>query len=64
MKGSIKKLSFKKIGAVYMAALALALAVMGCGAEGTSEGDSRKVVLNEVAHSVEYPDKNNTVKSP
>lgn len=54
MKGSIKRLKFKKIGAVYMAALALALAVMGCGAEETSAGDGQKVVLNEVAHSIFY----------
>ena len=54
MKGSVKRLNFKKIGAVYMAALILALAVMGCGAEGTSSGDNQKVVLNEVAHSIFY----------
>lgn len=54
MKSSIKRLKLKKIGAVYMAALALALAVMGCGAEGSSAEGGQKVVLNEVAHSIFY----------
>ena len=51
----MKRLSLKKIGAVYLAALMLMLAVSGCGKENTPSADgSRKVVLNEVAHSIFY----------
>ncbi|MCM1058197.1 MAG: ABC transporter substrate-binding protein [Firmicutes bacterium] len=51
----MKRLHFKKAGAALMAALTLAFALSGCGADGASSGDGRtKVVLNEVAHSIFY----------
>ena len=50
----MKKLSFKKIGAVYLAAMLLMVAVSGCGKESKPEGGGTKVVLNEVAHSIFY----------
>lgn len=50
----MKKLSIKKIGAVYLAAVALMVAVSGCGKESKPEGGGTKVVLNEVAHSIFY----------
>ena len=50
----MKKLSFKKIGAVYLAAVALMVAVSGCGKENKPVEGRTKVVLNEVAHSIFY----------
>lgn len=50
----MKRLSFKKIGAVYLAAVILMLAVSGCGKESKSADGRTKVVLNEVAHSIFY----------
>lgn len=52
----MKKLNLKKIGAVYLAAALLMLAVSGCGkANKDSDADGKtKVVLNEVAHSIFY----------
>lgn len=50
----MKKLFFKKIGAVYLAAIVLMIAVSGCGKAGKTENGMTKVVLNEVAHSIFY----------
>ncbi len=50
----MKKLSFKKIGAVYLAAVALMIAVSGCGRESKPADGTAEVVLNEVAHSIFY----------
>ena len=52
----MRKLALKKIGAVYLAALMLMLAVSGCGKDGNEAGadGKTKVVLNEVAHSIFY----------
>lgn len=51
----MKRLFFKKAGAVCLAAMAVAAAMTGCGAEGASSGSGKtKVVLNEVAHSIFY----------
>lgn len=50
----MKKLSFKKIGAVYLAAVVLMIAVSGCGKESKPADGKTKVVLNEVAHSIFY----------
>lgn len=52
----MKKLNLKKIGAVYLAAALLMLAVSGCGkADKDNDADGKtKVVLNEVAHSIFY----------
>lgn len=51
----MRKLALKKIGAVYLAAMTLMLAVSGCGSEGKTTADGKtKVVLNEVAHSIFY----------
>lgn len=50
----MKKLSFKKIGAVYLVAIILMIAVSGCGKAGKTENGMKKVVLNEVAHSIFY----------
>lgn len=51
----MKRGSLKKAGAVCLAAGMAALAVTGCGNGETAAGDSmKKVVLNEVAHSIFY----------
>ncbi len=50
----MKKLSFKKIGAVYLAAMLLMVAVSGCGKDGKPADGKTEVVLNEVAHSIFY----------
>lgn len=52
----MRKLALKKIGAVYLAALMLMLAVSGCGKDNSKTGadGKTKVVLNEVAHSIFY----------
>lgn len=50
----MKKLSFRKIGAVYLAAVVLMIAVSGCGKAGKPADGGTKVVLNEVAHSIFY----------
>ena len=50
----MKKLSFKKIGAVYLAAVVLMIAVSGCGKESKPADGRTEVVLNEVAHSIFY----------
>lgn len=50
----MKKLSFKKIAAVYLAAIVLMIAVSGCGKESKPADGRTKVVLNEVAHSIFY----------
>lgn len=52
----MKKLNLKKIGAVYLAAALLMLAVSGCGKadKDSDAGGKTKVVLNEVAHSIFY----------
>lgn len=52
----MRKLALKKIGAVYLAALTLMLAVSGCGKDNSKTGadGKTKVVLNEVAHSIFY----------
>ena len=55
MEDFMKKSALKKIGAVYLAAAALMLAVSGCGNERKTGADGRtEVVLNEVAHSIFY----------
>lgn len=51
----MKGLNLKRAGAVCMAAFTLVLAVSGCGSDGASSGNGgKKVVLNEVAHSIFY----------
>jgi len=54
MEVLMKKLSFKKIGAVYLAAMLLMVAVSGCGKDGKPADGKTEVVLNEVAHSIFY----------
>ncbi len=51
----MKRPNFKRVRAVCVTALAAMLALSGCGAgDSSSEGVGKKVVLNEVAHSIFY----------
>lgn len=51
----MKRVSLKKAGALCLTAGLAALTVAGCGDNGKAAGDSmKKVVLNEVAHSIFY----------
>ena len=45
---------WKKIGAVALSILVLMGILTGCGGKEDSSGGSKKVVLNEVAHSIFY----------
>lgn len=45
---------FRKIGAVCLGMLLLALVLEGCGKEESASGGGKEVVLNEVAHSIFY----------
>ena len=51
----MKRSFFRKMGAVCLMAVTIALSLTGCGEKGTAaEGGKTKVVLNEVAHSIFY----------
>ncbi len=51
----MKKREFKKLGAIGMTVFALSFSLAGCGTETVSGGATgKKVVLNEVAHSIFY----------
>ena len=51
----MKGLNLKRAGAACMAVFTLVLALSGCGSDGDSSGNGgKKVVLNEVAHSIFY----------
>ena len=52
MKGF--RTQWKKIGAVALSILVLMGILTGCGGKEDSSGGSKKVVLNEVAHSIFY----------
>lgn len=50
----MKRRNLKKAGAFCLGALLLLGAATGCGGKGKTQSGNKKVVLNEVAHSVFY----------
>ena len=52
MKGF--RTQWKKVGAAVLSILVLIGILAGCGSKEDSSGSSKKVVLNEVAHSIFY----------
>ena len=50
----MKRLKFKKAGAVCLSLILLMCALTGCAGRGGSSKGSKEVVLNEVAHSIFY----------
>lgn len=50
----MKRLDLKRAGATWLGVMILLGALTGCGKGNGSQTDSKKVVLNEVAHSIFY----------